>query len=189
MNQTSNEDPPEGFDNHFPDYSEDDIRAWSESHYAEQVSNPVEWFERSRALIATARITRKQADKLISRTEQDALHKVCSMLYGLSLENLFKAHWFLNKHGAPHLATWEPEATFPKEVKTHNLVKLARMINLELTDKRRHILEYLTESATWSGRYPCSLSSDDLGTSLLPGTFDVAEKIYRKLKKNFTLSD
>jgi hypothetical protein len=33
------------------DYSEDDIRAWNELHYAEQVSNFVEWFERSRALI------------------------------------------------------------------------------------------------------------------------------------------
>jgi hypothetical protein len=189
MNQITSEEPPEGFSDHSMNYSDDDIREWNESRYAQQVSDPIEWFDRSRALIATARITRRQADKLISRTEQRALNNVCAMLYGLSLENLFKAHWFLNKHGAPHLPTWEPEVKFPNEIKTHNLVKLAGMIHLNLTDKRRHILVYLSEAATWSGRYPCSLSADDPGTFLLPSTFDVAEKIYRKLKENFTLSD
>ncbi|SED79312.1 hypothetical protein SAMN04490185_4205 [Pseudomonas frederiksbergensis] len=189
MSSTAHESPPEGFDIPFPEYSEEDIRDWNEARYAQLISNPVEWFEHSRALIATARITRKQSEKIINRTEKNALENVCSMLYGLSLENLFKAHWFLNKHGAPHLSSWQPEAKFPKEVKTHDLVKLAGLIDLGLSEKRRHILQHLSEAATWAGRYPCPIRSDDMGTTLLPGTFDVAEKLYRKLKVNFTISD
>ncbi|CAH0154651.1 hypothetical protein [Pseudomonas mediterranea] len=190
MNTPTDDTLPDGFNDHIPDYSAEDIQYWNESLFASQLCNPIEWFERSRALIATARITKKQSEKIISHSEKHALEQVCSMLYGLSLENLFKAHWILNKYGAPHIGAWEPDVKFPKEIIGHNLVKLAGLIELPMTEKRRYALTYFTEAATWSGRYPCPLKADDSQSAFfLPGTFEIAEKIYRKLKVNFTISD
>lgn len=186
----THESPPDDFFAHVPDVTDEDIKFWNERRYASLLCNPNEWFERSRALIATARITKKQAKKLISHTERRALEDVCSMLYGLSLENLFKAHWIFKRYGDPLSQAWTPDIVFPSEIKSHNLVRLAGLIGYTLSDKRRYVLEYLTEAATWSGRYPCPVKAEhDQSTFLLPNTFKSAEKIYRELKTRFTISD
>ena len=172
-----------------PDLTDEELREMDEAHYAENLCNAVNWFEHSRALIATARITREKSEKLINFPEKRALENVCTLLYGLALENIFKAHWIFKKYGAPHNPNWTPECKFPQEIKTHNLKKLAALISLENSKKYEYTLDFLTSSATWSGRYPCSLEPNDKGLFHLPETFDEAEAIYREMKEIFTISN
>lgn len=172
-----------------PDFSSEELRQMDESHYAENLCNPINWFEHSRALIATARITRQKSEILINAPEKNALENVCTLLYGLALENIFKAHWIYKRYGTPHHQEWLPDCRFPKEIKSHNLNRLAALVSESAEQRYRYTLEFLTSSATWSGRYPCSLAPEDKGLCLLPNTFDEAESIYKEMKEIFTISD
>ena len=156
--------------------------------FAQRVSNPLEWFEHARALIGTARIAKKEADVLINLQEKVALENVCSLLYGLALENLFKAIWILKEYGSPFNETWLPKAKFPKAIRTHDLNMLAKKIDKELVEKYEYSLSLLTEAIIWSGRYPCSIHGKE-GTIVIDASIhDDAEKIYSKYRKFFTIS-
>ena len=159
-----------------------------EEMFAERVCDPLSWFEHSRALIASARICKERADELIHLVEKAELEKICSMLYGLAIENLFKAVWIYRKFGSPHYESWEPVAEFPKEIKTHDLVKLAEKIDESLVDKYEDCLTLLSQAATWSGRYPCSIDGREGSIIRMPSIHDDAEKIYARYRKYFTIS-
>jgi hypothetical protein len=156
--------------------------------YAQKLCDATEWFEHSRALIASARISKKQSSILINRTEKSALDNVSSLMYGLAMENLFKAIWIYRKFGAPYTTEWLPEAKFPKEIKTHDLVKLAKIVDPELIPEYELSLQILTEATVWSGRYPCEIKSGGGGSFRYVGIHDDAEKIYEKHKGIFTIS-
>ena len=154
--------------------------------FAERVSNPLAWFKHSRSLLAAARSTQERAEVLIDVWEKSDLENVASMLYGFSLENLFKAIWTLNKFGPPFDENWMPKAEFPKELKTHNLVDLAKLIDSELADEYEFSLSILSDTTTWSGRYPCSLKGDE-GTIGRWSQVNIdAELIFKKYCKPFT---
>lgn len=155
--------------------------------FAERVSNPIEWFRHSRSLLAAARSTMERAGLLIDVFEKSDLMNVATMLYGFSLENLFKAIWTLNKYGSSHGENWEPRAEFPKELITHDLNKLAKMINPEIADEHEFALSTLTEATTWSGRYPCSIKGNEGSIGRWPQVNDDAEKIFKKCSKKFTI--
>ena len=159
-----------------------------DSMFAERLCNPLSWFEHSRALIASARISKEQAAILINPLEKSELENVCSMLYGLTIENLFKAVWILNKYGPPHDENWLPEADFPKEIKTHDLVKLAEKINKKLAVEYKDSLSLLSEAIIWSGRYPCSIQGKEGTIVRMHSIHDDAESIYDKYRKYFTIS-
>ena len=102
--------------------------------YAQNLCDPLKWFNHSRALLASARTTCERAEVLIDQLEKNNLLNVATMLYGYSLETLFKAIWIYRKFGSPHQAGWVAESEFPNEIKTHDLVKLANLIGIKLTD-------------------------------------------------------
>jgi hypothetical protein len=154
--------------------------------FAERVSNPLAWFKHSRSLLAAARSTRERAAVLIDAWEKSDLERVATMLYGFCLENLFKAIWTLHKFGTPHSEEWAPKAEFPSELKTHNLLNLARMIDEKLPEKYELSLSLLSEAATWSGRYPCSLKGDEGTIVYLPTVNDDAETIFKQYSRPFT---
>lgn len=156
--------------------------------FAGRVCNAVAWFDRSRALLASAKTSKKRADIVINHLERHELYTVCYMLYGLSLENLFKAIWIYNKYGSPHDSDWLPEAKFPKEIKTHNLFKLAEMIDSSLAEESKLALDLLSEAATWSGRYPCSIDGKEGSILFFAETMDEAEEIYSKYSRVFTIT-
>jgi hypothetical protein len=156
--------------------------------FADTVCNAVAWFNRSRALLGAARASKERADIVIDHWERHELYTVCYMLYGLSLENLFKAIWIYNKYGSPHDPDWLPEAKFPKEIKTHDLCKLAEMIDSSLVETNKLTLDLLSEAAIWSGRYPCSIGGKEGGKLFLTGTMDKAEEIYSKYSRVFTIA-
>jgi hypothetical protein len=157
-----------------------------EEMFAERVSNPLEWFKHSRSLIAAARSTRERAEVLIDALEKSDLENVATMLYGFSLENLFKAIWTLRKFGSPHKEGWEPQADFPPELKTHDLIKLAAMIDGNLVKNYELSLSMLSDATTWSGRYPCSLRGDEGTIVRWPKINDDAEEIFKVYSKPFT---
>lgn len=154
--------------------------------FAERVSNPLAWFKHSRSLLATARSTRERAEVLIDPWEKSDLEQVATMLYGFCIENLFKAIWTLRKFGPPYGEEWHPVAEFPIELKTHDLVKLARLIDESLSEKYKLSLSLLSEAATWSGRYPCSLKGDEGTICHVPQVNDDAEIIFKQYSRPFT---
>jgi hypothetical protein len=169
--------------------SEDyNINEMSEMNFAQVVCDANSWFERSRALIASARISRERSDMLINHTEKHEIDNVANLLYGLALENLFKAVWIFQKYGSPISSEWCPESKFPKAIQTHDLVKLATAIKLKSIEKHKLTLEILTESVKWAGRYPCDLKPSSNGRIVSPLIFDEAESIYAEYRKIFTLS-
>ena len=156
--------------------------------FAERLCDPLSWFGHARALIGSARISKEQARLIIHPSEQSELENVCSLLYGLALENLFKALWIYKKHGSRHYDDWQPEAKFPKEIKTHDLVKLASLIDPELAINYKDSLYLLSESAIWAGRYPCSINGEEGTIVRMSRIHDDAEEIYAKHRKIFTIS-
>lgn len=156
-------------------------------HYAERACNALEWFNHARSLIAAARSTRERAGVLIDPRERSDLEHVATMLYGFSLENLFKAQRILRKFGAPYTEGWTPVAEFPKELKTHDLARLARLIDPELPVKYEALYMFLSEATTWSGRYPCSLIPSDGGVIMRwPALNDQAEELFKQYSREFT---
>jgi len=154
--------------------------------FGERVCNSLTWFRHSRSLLASARATQERAEMLIDIWEKSDLENVASMLYGFSLENLFKAIWILNKYGSPYNEDWIPEPEFPKKLKTHNLVELAKLIDVNLVEKYEFSLSMLSETTTWSGRYPCSLKGVE-GTIGRWSQINIdAEKIFKAYSKPFT---
>lgn len=153
--------------------------------FAEKVSNSLAWFKHSRSLLAAARCTRERAEVLIDPCEKGELEHVATMLYGFCIENLFKAILTFKKFGAPYGDDWYPVAEFPIELKTHDLVKLAKLVDEGLLQKYELSLSLLSEAATWSGRYPCSLKGD--GTIIqMPNVNDDAEAIFKQCSRPFT---
>jgi hypothetical protein len=157
-----------------------------EGMFAERVSNPLEWFKHSRSLLAAARSTSERAEVLIDTWEKSDLNNVATMLYGFCLENLFKAIWTLNKFGSPQDEDWTPVAEFPKELKTHDLNKLALLIDGELEQEYSFSLSILTDTITWAGRYPCSIKGDEGTIGRWPKVNEDAEKIFKKCCRPFT---
>lgn len=167
--------------------SDYDEPSHAKEHYAERVCNALEWFKHARSLIAAARSTRERAEVLIDHFERSDLEHVATMLYGFSLENLLKAQWILREFGPPNREGWEPVAEFPKVLKTHDLAYLAKLIDPELPKQYSALFMFLSEAASWSGRYPCSLFPEDGGAVMRwPALNDQAEEIFKRFSREFT---
>jgi hypothetical protein len=158
------------------------------SIFAGRVSDPLAWFSHSRSLTASARLLKERANLIVDLMEKSRLEMVCSMLYGLAIENLFKAMLMYRKRGSPHLDNWTPIDEFPSELKTHNLIDLAKMVDETIATKYEASLYLLTEAAIWSGRYPCSIKGEEGGTIIDPSVHEDAEQIYKLFSKYFTMS-
>ena len=154
--------------------------------FAGRVSNPLEWFKHSRSLLAAARSARERAEILIDPWEKSDLEHVATMLYGFCIENLFKAIWTFKKFGAPYGESWEPMPEFPTELKTHDLVKLAKLVDERLPERYELSLSLLSEAATWSGRYPCSIKGDEGTICRMPQVNQDAEAIFKQYSRPFT---
>lgn len=154
--------------------------------FAGRVSNPLEWFKHSRSLLAAARSTRERAQILIDPWEKSDLEHVGTMLYGFCIENLFKAILTFKKFGVPYGESWEPKAEFPAELKTHDLVKLSRLVDESLPGRYELSLSLLSEAATWSGRYPCSIRGDEGTIFRMPQVNQDAEAIFKQYSRPFT---
>jgi hypothetical protein len=156
--------------------------------FAQRVSNPAAWFRNSRALFAAARAAKERCAHPIDPHDRMDMDRVVSMLYGFGLECLLKALIVLEDFGDPHSPDWIPEAVFPKKLGTHDLEKLAAMVDPSLAAEQQWALQYFTDAAVWMGRYPCSKDGEEGSIFLDPRLFSVAEDIYAKYSVRFSIS-
>jgi hypothetical protein len=156
--------------------------------FAERVSNPAAWYRNSRALFAAARASRERCSHPIDHEDRVDIELVISMLYGFGLECLFKALIVLADFGNPYAEGWVPKAEFPKKLSTHDLTKLAGMVDPGLASQYKWPLQYFTDAAVWMGRYPCSKNGEEGTIFIDPRCFDAAEEIYAKYALRFSIS-
>jgi len=150
--------------------------------FAERVSNPVAWYRCSRALFAAARASYERCANPINPHDRMDMERVVSMLYGFGLECLFKALIVLADFGDPDNEDWVPKLS------THDLSRLAGMVDPALPKKYEWAFQYFTDAAIWMGRYPCSKDGNEGSIFIDPRCFMVAEEIYTKYSVQFSLS-
>jgi len=131
-----------------------------EEAYNRKKTTPLYWYNRSSDLRASA------AALDFSRAEMHcqsitnqynfgsgfsmsvAVTPVYCMLWGMSFELLFKGIAVATRKEFPP---------------THNLVRLASVVHLSFTGHELGILNYLSQSIVWDGRYPVPLESKSKG--------------------------
>jgi len=116
------------------------------------------------------------------------MERVISMLYGFGLECLFKALIVLADFGDPYSEDWIPKAEFPKKLSTHDLTKLAGMVDPTLPNQYAWALQYFTGACVWMGRYPCSKNGEEGSIVIDPRCFAAAEEIYTRYALRFSIS-
>ena len=78
------------------------------------------------------------------------------MLLAYAAENLLKAA-AVACNGPRYRAEFRAKLKFPKELRNHDLVKLAQLVQLSFSMEEEDLLRRLTRSAVWFGRYPVPL--------------------------------
>ena len=78
------------------------------------------------------------------------------MLLAYAAENLLKAA-AVACNGPRYRAEFRAKLKFPKELRNHDLVKLAQFVQLSFSMEEEDLLRRLTRSAVWFGRYPVPL--------------------------------
>ena len=78
------------------------------------------------------------------------------MLIAYAVENLLKAA-IIREKSFEYKRKFHETLKFPKELRSHDLVKLARKAHLNISSEEEDLLRRLTRSATWYGRYPVPL--------------------------------
>lgn len=123
----------------------------SEDRYERDHKSPTQWRNRAHDLRAAAAAidfanrTSRGADVVAhyelgaSFDMQVATRRVVWMLYGMSLECLMKAVIVARAQKVP---------------KTHNLRRIAKAVELNLTESQLGVLDVLTHAIIWFGRYP-----------------------------------
>jgi hypothetical protein len=110
--------------------------------------------------------------------------KVCMMLCGLMLEDLLKALL------VSRTAALDSKGQFAH--KTHDLLKLAKLVGLKLSQDESILLEKLTRFVEWAGRYPIPLrfqppQTRNTGTSIRMGKgggdIEAAKRMAKRLAR------
>lgn len=78
------------------------------------------------------------------------------MLVAFALENLFKAV-LVSKKSSQYKKEFREKCHFPKDLKSHDLVALAKTADFEFSLEEEDLLRRLTRHAEWAGRYPVPL--------------------------------
>ena len=79
------------------------------------------------------------------------------MLIAFAVENLLKAAAVASSR-EKYRSQFRRSKRFPKELKKHDLVKLAELVALSFNAEDEDLLRRLTRSAVWYGRYPIPLN-------------------------------
>ena len=71
-------------------------------------------------------------------------------------------------------------------LKTHDLLALARLIKINLSEEYELSMSILSDVTTWSGRYPCSLKGDEGAIARFPLANEHADTLFKKYSRPFT---
>jgi len=83
-----------------------------------------------------------------------SISRQASMLFGLSIENALKGLW-IDKYKEEIDTTIEK---LPTKIMKHNLINLAKDVDIKLNKAEKKVLNQLTASIVWEGRYPIPLN-------------------------------
>lgn len=149
----------------------DDEVDWDRVHrrnFASAAFWDVHWIRKARDLYETARSLephiaqvwesyRARVKGEPGALEADHYQGSYFMLLAFATENLLKAA-AVAKNGHRYRIEFRADPKFPQELKKHNLVKLAKFVELVFTHEEEDLLRRLTRSAIWYGRYPVPLA-------------------------------
>jgi hypothetical protein len=156
--------------------------AWEhvyKSSYTSKCFWDVQWLSVADDLLESASILESQVREVFERLRAHAKdqsvrlisHGVLSihfMLLSYAIENLFKAG-LVRMHSHEYKEDFESKKKFPDELRTHDLVSLARATGFTLDLNREDLLRRLTRSAQWHGRYPAPLDYREMSGSEIFG--------------------
>lgn len=100
--------------------------------------------------------------RLMAEDVEDILEwrliEVYFLLMGYSIENLLKGIVLSKQPGLLD----KDKGKLSNTILTHNLVKLAKNCDINITLDERHLLEALTTSIVWEGKYPTPKEEDSM---------------------------
>jgi hypothetical protein len=79
------------------------------------------------------------------------------MLWGYSIENLLKGIYV-----STNFISVKENKNLLNKIFTHNLVYLAKKLDLSITDIEKRDLEFLRKCVVWAGKYPIPKSTNDV---------------------------
>jgi len=137
------------------------------------------------------------------RSRKDSLAsgvlRVHLMLVAFGVENLFKAQLVKTRRSAL-MKQFDDQEQLPTELRTHDLIRLARLVGFDATDDDEALFRRLTRAAIWSGRYPIpvhisarsrtELCSDGVVRSVaygLPRDIDDLKVLVSRIRESFGL--
>jgi hypothetical protein len=99
--------------------------------------------------------------KLVTPLEPDHFQAAYFMLIAFAVENLLKAA-AIERKSLEYKIAFRAKRKFPKELQSHDLLRLAKLVGLQLEHGEEDLLRRLTRSAIWFGRYPVPLDYPEI---------------------------
>jgi hypothetical protein len=148
---------------------DDDVRwdAVHRSNFERSAFWDVNWISKARDLFESAKKLepevvrvwesyRARAKSFASPLVPDHYQGTYFMLLAFAVENLLKAS-AVNRNGMEYRDAFRSTLKFPEDLRSHDLVRLAGLVDLSYTPDEEELLRRLTRGATWFGRYPAPL--------------------------------
>lgn len=111
-----------------------------DKHFDDKSTIPTYWHNKSSDLMSSARVLWKAMDD--DSSTKVTCYSTYIMLFGMSLEALFKAHCVAQNIDNPRIN------------KSHQLTEVASIAGIKLDKSENKILDILSEYIIWDGRYP-----------------------------------
>jgi hypothetical protein len=147
---------------------------WDKVHrqnYESRAFWDIHWIAKANDLLLSAKLIEPEVIKLwesfhahtadkTKRILADHYQGTYFMLLAYAVENLLKGA-IIRERSWEYKEHFRRTLKFPKELQSHNLIRLARKAGLEFSFEQEDLLRRLTRSATWYGRYPVPLLYPD----------------------------
>ncbi len=144
---------------------------WDSVHrtnYESKAFWDIHWIRKANDLLKSADLIEPEVVRLWNSVEEgldnmdreilpDYYQGTYFMLKAFAVENVLKAAIIRNK-SFEYRRKFRDTLKFPKELQSHDLVKLAKQACLDFNVEQEDLLRRLTRSATWYGRYPIPLN-------------------------------
>ena len=136
-------------------------------NYLSRVFWHIHWVSKAEDLLQSAKLIEPEVVRLwdnyranldgeINELLPDYYQGTYFMLIAYAVENFLKAA-IIREKSFEYKRKFLETLKFPSELRSHNLVKLARRAHLNFSSEEEDLLRRLTRSATWYGRYPAPL--------------------------------
>jgi hypothetical protein len=146
--------------------------AVSRSNFEAAAFSSFQWMAKARSLFEAAKKLEPNIDrvwqsyelrsaKLVTPLEPDHFTGAYFMLVAFAVENLLKAA-AISKKFVAYRDNFRAKLKFPRELQSHDLLRLAEFVGLGLGKGEEDLLRRLTRSAVWFGRYPVPLGYPDI---------------------------